>query len=172
MSGIIGISVITALCIFSFAFGAAVLYTALRDNEYIFAIIGGIIFVVSSIGFYYLDEPFTDVQNKIAENGTEYKAVHQNEIKSFADCYKENGFNVCETKDGKEMVVEHYWKKDESKKKKEKKKNNLLKYKGVKNSEIKKYTSCEDDGDNKICIDEDGTKETVETYWHFTNKEK
>lgn len=24
----------------------------------------------------------------------------------------------------------------------------------------------------KICIDEDGTKETVETYWHFTNKEK
>ena len=63
MSGIVGISVITALCIFGFAFGAAVLYTALRDNEYIFAIIGGIIFVVSSIGFYYLDKPFTDVQN-------------------------------------------------------------------------------------------------------------
>lgn len=171
MSSIIGISVITALCIFGFAFGAAVLYTALRDNIYIFALIGGIIFVVSSIGFYYLDEPFTDVQNKIAENGTEYKAVRQDEIKSFVDCYKENGYNVCKTKSGDEMVVEHYWKKKETKKEKKKGKQ-ALKYKGVKDSEIKKYTSCEDDGDKKVCTTKDGTKETVETYWHFTNKEK
>lgn len=34
-----------------------------------------------------------------------------------------------------------------------------LKYKGVKDSEIKKYTSCEDDGDNKVCTTKDGTKE-------------
>lgn len=42
--------------------------------------------------------------------------------------------------------------------KKEKRKT-TLKYKGVKNSEIKKYTSCEDDGDSKVCTAEDGTKE-------------
>lgn len=111
------------------------------------------------------------LKKKEAESGTEYKAVHQDEIKSFVNCYKENGYNVCKTKDGKEMVVEHYWKKDEPKKKKEKEKQ-ALKYKGVKDSEIKKYASCEDDGDNKTCIDEDGTKEKVETYWHFSNKEE
>lgn len=112
-----------------------------------------------------------DAQKKEIESGTEYKAVHQDEIKSFVDCYKENDYNVCETKDGKEMVVEHFWEKDESKKKKEKEKH-PLKYKGVKNSEIKKYTSCEDGDDKKVCTTKDGTKETVETYWHFTNKEK
>ena len=68
-------------------------------------------------------------------------------------------------------LVEHYWKKKETKKEKKKGKQ-ALKYKGVKDSEIKKYTSCEDDGDKKVCTTKDGTKETVETYWNFTNKEK
>ncbi len=172
MFEVFSISTAVALCLTGFIFGTTVLCVALRNDNYAPAAIGVVILVASLSGFYFLDKPVTEIRKNLAESGTEYKAVHHNEIKSFVNCYKENGFNVCETKDGKEMVVEHYWKKDESKKKKEKKKNNLLKYKGVKNSEIKKYTSCEDDGDNKICIDEDGTKETVETYWHFTNKAK
>ena len=112
-----------------------------------------------------------DAQKKEAESGTEYKAAHNDEIKSFVDCHKENGYNVCETKDGKEMIVEHYWKKGESKKNKKEEKQ-TLKYKGAKDSEIKKYTNCEDDGDNKVCTAEDGTKENVDTYWRFSNKEK
>lgn len=67
------------------------------------------------------------------------------------------------------MVVEHYWKKGKTKKKK---RNQTLKYKGIKDSEIKKYTSCEDAGDNKVCTAEDGTKENVETYWEIGEKNR
>lgn len=169
MLDIFGISTAVALCLTGFTFGAVVLCVALRNDNYAPATIGVVILVASLSGFYFLDKPVTEIRKNLAESGTEYKAVHQNEIKSFVNCYKENGYNVCKTKDGKEMVVDHYWKKGKSKKKEEKQ---TLKYKGVKDSEIKKYTSCEDDGDNKICINEDGVKETVETYWHFTNKEK
>lgn len=109
-----------------------------------------------------------DAQKKEAESGTEYKAAHNDEIKSFVSCYKEKGYNVCKTKGGDEMVVEHYWKKGKTKKKEG---NQALKYKGIKNSEIKKYTSCEDDGDNKVCTAEDGTKEKVETYWKMGGKD-
>lgn len=161
------IYVVAALCILGFAFGTALVYVALRDAEYGVATFGVVIFAVSLSGFYFLDEPFTDVQNKLTESGTEYKAAHQDEIKSFVDCHKENGYNVCETKDGKEMIVEHYWKKGKTKKKEGKQ---ILKYKGVKDSEIKKYTSCKDDGDSKVCTAKDGTKEKVETYWKIGEK--
>lgn len=163
------IYVVAALCLLGFAFGAAIVYVALRDAEYGVATFGVVILVVSLSGFYFLDEPFTDVQNELAESGTEYKAAHHDEIKSFVDCHKENGYNVCETKDGKEMIVEHYWKKGESKKNKKEEKQ-TLKYKGAKDSEIKKYTNCEDDGDNKVCTAEDGTKENVDTYWEIGEK--
>lgn len=159
----------TALCLTGFTAGAAILYAAMRNDDYVPAIIGVAIIGASMGGICFLDEPFTDAQNKLAESGTEYKAVHQDEIKSFVDCHKENGYNVCETKDGKEMIVEHYWKKGESKKKKKEGKQ-ILKYKGVKDSEIKKYTSCKDDGDSKVCTAEDGTKEKVETYWKMGGK--
>lgn len=102
---------VAALCLLGFAFGAALVYVALRDAEYCVATFGVVIFVVSLSGFYFLDVPIMEVQNELAESSTEYKAAHQNEIKSFVDCHKENGYNVCETKDGKEMIVEHYWKK-------------------------------------------------------------
>ena len=108
-----------------------------------------------------------DAQKKEAERDTEYKAAYHDEIKSFVSCYKEKGYNVCKTKGGDEMVVEHYWKKGKTKKQEGKQ---ALKYKGIKNSEIKKYTSCEDDGDNKVCTAEDGTKENVETYWKIGEK--
>lgn len=170
-SNLAEISMLAALCMTGLTVGATVALVGEKNSNRTSAIVGTAICVVSMMGFISLDEPFADAQKKEAESGTEYKAVHQDEIKSFADCYKENGFNVCETKDGKEMVVEHYWKKGKSKKKKEKGKQ-TLKYKGVKDSEIKKYTSCEDDGDNKVCTTKDGTKEKVETYWHFTNKEE
>lgn len=165
------IYVVAALCLLGFAFGAAIVYIALRDAEYGVATFGVVIFAVSLSGFYFLDEPFTDVQNKLTESGIEYKAAYHDEIKSFVDCHKENGYNVCETKDGKEMIVEHYWKKGESKIKNKEEKQ-TLKYKGAKDSEIKKYVSCEDDDDNKVCTAEDGTKENVDTYWRFSNKEK
>lgn len=162
------IYVVAALCILGFAFGTALVYVALRDAEYGVATFGVVIFAVSLSGFYFLDEPFTDVQNKLTESGTEYKAVHQDEIKSFVSCYKEKGYNVCKTKGGDEMVVEHYWKKGKTKKKEG---NQALKYKGIKDSEIKKYTSCKDDGDSKVCTAEDGTKEKVETYWKIGGKD-
>ena len=162
------IYVVAALCLLGFAFGAAIVYVALRDAEYGVATFGVVIFAVSLSGFYFLDEPFTDVQNELAESGTEYKAAYHDKIKSFVSCYKENGYNVCKTKGGNEMVVEHYWKKGKTKKKEGKQ---ALKYKGIKDSEIKKYTSCEDDGDNKACTAEDGTKENVETYWKIGGKD-
>lgn len=170
-SNLAEISMLAALCMTGLTVGVAVALVGGKNSNRTSAIVGTAICIVSMMGFISLDEPFADAQKKEAESGTEYKAIHQDEIKSFVNCYKENGFNVCETKDGKEMVVEQYWKKGKSKKKKEKEKQ-ALKYKGVKDSEIKKYASCEDDGDNKTCIDEDGTKEKVETYWHFSNKEE
>ena len=159
---------VAALCLLGFAFGAALVYVALRDAEYGVATFGVVIFVVSLFGFCFLDEPIMDVQNELAGSDTEYKAVYKDEIKSFVDCYKENGYNVCETKDGKEMVVGHYWKKGKTQKKEGKQ---ALKYKGIKDSEIKKYTSCEDDGDSKVCTAEDGTKEKVEAYWKMGGKD-
>lgn len=171
MFKVFSISTAVALCLTGFIFGTTVLCVALRNDNYAPAAIGVVILVASLSGFYFLDKPVTEIRKNLAESGTEYKAVHHNEIKSFVNCYKENGYNVCETKDGKEMVVEHYWEKEESKKEKKREKQ-TLKYKGVKDSEIKKYTSCEDDGNKKVCTTKDGTKEKVETYWHFTNKEK
>lgn len=170
MFDIFGISTAVALCLTGFTFGAAVLCVALRNDNYAPATIGVVILVASLSGFYFLDKPVTETRKNLAESGTEYKAVHQNEIKSFVNCYKENGYNVCKTKSGDEMVVEHYWEKKEAKKKKKEEKQ-TLKYKGVKDSEIKKYTSCEDDGNKKVCTTKGGTKEKVETYWHFNGKE-
>lgn len=161
---------IRSTCLACALVGAALALAVKNDDNFTPTIIGIAIFVVSMIGVYSLGEPCMDAQKKEAESDTEYKAAHQDEIKSFVDCHKEKGYNVCKTKGGDEMVVEHYWKKGETKKKK-KEGNKALKYKGIKDSEIKKYTSCEDDGDNKVCTAEDGTKENVETYWKMGGKD-
>lgn len=153
------IILVRVVCLAIALFGAMLALAAEKNGNPVPIIIGIVISVVSMMGVYALGEPYTEALKKEAESGTKYKAAHQNEIKSFVDCYKENGFNVCETKDGKEMVVEHYWKKRWIQEEKRKKEKQPLKYKGVKNSEIKKYTSCEDDGDSKVCTAEDGTKE-------------
>lgn len=93
-------------------------------------------------------------------------------LKALLIAIKKMVTTSAKLKDGKEMIVEHYWKKGESKKNKKEGKQ-TLKYKGAKDSEIKKYTSCEDDGDNKVCTAEDGTKHEVDSYWRFkTEKEK
>lgn len=159
--------IVRSICLAGALFGAVLALVIRKDDNFAPAIIGIIIFVISMIGVYSLGEPYADALNEEIASSTEYKAVHQDEIKSFVNCYKENGYNVCETKDGKEMVVEHYWKKGKTKKKEG---NQALKYKGIKDSEIKKYTSCEDDGDSKVCIAKDGTKEKVETYWKIGEK--
>lgn len=169
-SNLAEISMLAALCMTGLTVGTAVALVGGKNSNRTSAIVGTAICIVSMMGFISLDEPFADAQKKEAESGTEYKAVHQDEIKSFVNCYKENGYNVCETKDKKEMVVDHYWKKGESKKKKKKGKQ-ALKYKGIKDTEIKKYTSCKNDEGNKVCIAEDGTKEKVDTYWKIGGKE-
>ena len=158
---------IRATCLACALVGAALALAVRNDDNFAPTIIGIVIFVVSMIGVYSLGGPCMDAQKKEAERDTEYKAAYHDEIKSFVSCYKEKGYNVCKTKGGDEMVVEHYWKKGKTKKQEGKQ---ALKYKGIKNSEIKKYTSCEDDGDNKVCTAEDGTKENVETYWKIGEK--
>ena len=69
------IYVVTALCLLGFAFGAALVYVALRDAEDGVATFGVVIFVVSLFGFCFLDEPIMDVQNELAGSDTEYKAL-------------------------------------------------------------------------------------------------
>lgn len=163
---------IRATCLACALVGAALALAVKNDDNFAPTIIGIVIFVVSMIGVYSLGGPCMDAQKEEAESGTEYKAAHHDEIKSFVNCHKENGYNVCETKDGKEMIVEHYWKKGESKKNKKEEKQ-ILKYKGAKDSEIKKYTSCEDEENGPVCTAEDGTKHEVDSYWRFkTQKEK
>lgn len=163
------IILVRVVCLAIALFGAMLALAAEKNGNPVPIIIGIVISVVSMMGVYALGEPYTEALKKEAESGTKYKAAHQNEIKSFVDCHKEKGYNVCKTKGGDEMVVEHYWKKGKTKKKEG---NQALKYKGIKNSEIKKYTSCEDDGDNKVCTAEDGTKEKVETYWKIGEKNR
>lgn len=176
MSDYICLSILMLICILGIIFGSDGIVVGVKEKNDIYRkdtangtiITGAVILVISLIGFAFLGEPFTDALNEKIESGTEYKAVHQDEIKSFVNCYKENGYNVCETKDKKEMVVDCYWKKGETKKKKGKQ---ALKYKGIKDTEVKKYTSCKNDEGNKVCIAEDGTKEKVETYWKIGGKE-
>lgn len=176
MSDYICLSILMLICILGIIFGSDGIVVGVIEKNDIYRkdtangtiITGAVILVISLVGFAFLGEPFTDALNEKIESGTEYKAVHQDEIKSFVNCYKENGYNVCETKEKKEMVVDRYWKKGETKKKKGKQ---ALKYKGIKDTEVKKYTSCKNDEGNKVCIAEDGTKEKVETYWKIGGKE-
>lgn len=117
------IILVRVVCLAIALFGAMLALAAEKNGNPVPIIIGIVISVVSMMGVYALGEPYTEALKKEAESGTKYKAAYQNEIKSFVDCYKENGFNVCETKDGKEMVVEHYWKKKMNpRRKKEKRK--------------------------------------------------
>lgn len=60
MSGIVGIFVITALCIFGFAFGAALALAAGNNGNPVPAVIGIVIYIVSFIGICFLEDPFTD----------------------------------------------------------------------------------------------------------------
>lgn len=180
MSNFICLSILVLICVFGIFCGSGGLLMGVQEKDDIYhkdtangtIITGVVILVISLVGFGFLGEPFTDALNDTLnekiESGTKYKAVHQDEIKSFVSCYKEKGYNVCKTKGGDEMVVEHYWKKGKTKKKEG---NQALKYNGIKDSEIKKYTGCEDDGDNKVCTAEDGTKEKVETYWKMERKD-
>lgn len=98
------IILVRVVCLAIALFGAMLALAAEKNGNPVPIIIGIVISVVSMMGVYALGQPYTEALKKEAESGTKYKAAHQNEIKSFVDCYKENGFNVCETKDGKEMV--------------------------------------------------------------------
>ena len=114
-----------------------------------------------------------------AKNDKEYKyeAVYSEEIQKFIDCYDKKGYHVCIDGSGTENIVDKYWKRGEKPKEDEKinKEDSSpnLKYKGMKDDEVKKYVSCEDEENGPVCTAEDGTKHEVDSYWRFkTQKEK
>ena len=78
---------------------------------------------------------------------------------------------------GKENIVDKYWKRGEKTKEdeqiNEEDSSPNLKYKGMKDDEVKKYVSCKDEENGSVCTAEDGTKHEVDSYWRFkTKKEK
>lgn len=106
-----------------------------------------------------------------------YEAVYSEEILKFRDCYDKNGYHVCINDLGKEVIVDKYWKRGEKTKEaeqiNEKDSSPNLKYKGMKDDEVKKYVSCKDEENGPVCTAEDGTKHEVDSYWRFkTKKEK
>lgn len=106
-----------------------------------------------------------------------YEAVYSEEILKFKDCYDKNGYHVCINDLGKEVIVDKYWKRGEKTKEDEKiseeDSSPNLKYKGMKDNEVKKYVSCKDEENSPVCTAEDGTKHEVDSYWRFkTKKEK
>lgn len=114
-----------------------------------------------------------------AKNDKEYKyeAVYSEEIQKFIDCYDKKGYHVCIDGSGTENIVDRYWKRGEKMKEDEKineeDSSPSLKYKGIKDNEVKKYVSCEDEENGPVCTAEDGTKHEVDSYWRFkTEKEK
>ena len=114
-----------------------------------------------------------------AKNDKEYKyeAVYSEEIQKFIDCYDKKGYHVCIDGSGTENIVDRYWKRSEKTKEDEKineeDSSPNLKYKGMKDDEVKKYVSCEDEESGPVCTAEDGTKHEVDSYWRFkTEKEK
>lgn len=40
----------------------------------------------------------------------QYRGAVNDEVKSFVKCHDEEGYHICTTKDGKDLVVEKYWK--------------------------------------------------------------
>lgn len=40
---------------------------------------------------------------------TQYKGVANGEVKSFVKCHDKEGYHICTTKNGKNLVVEKYW---------------------------------------------------------------
>lgn len=40
----------------------------------------------------------------------QYRGAVNGEVKSFAKCHDEEEYHICTTKDGKDLVVEKYWK--------------------------------------------------------------
>lgn len=114
-----------------------------------------------------------------AKNDKEYKyeAVYSEEIQKFINCYDKKGYHVCIDGSGTENIVDKYWKRGENpkedKKINEKDSSSNLKYKGMKDDEVKKYVSCKDEENGPVCTAEDGTKHDVDSYWRFkTQKEK
>ena len=117
---------------------------------------------------------FIDAKN---DKENKYEAVYSEEILKFKNCYDKNGYHVCINDLGKEVIVDKYWKRGEKAKEDEQISEEdfspNLKYKGMKDNEVKKYVSCKDEGSSPVCTAEDGTKHEVDSYWRFkTKKEK
>lgn len=112
MSDYICLSILVLICIIGVLWGSAGIVMGIKEKDDIdrndtanaTIIMGVVVLVISLLGFYFLKAPYVDTLSKKVEGDTEYKDVHQDEIKSFVNCYKENGYNVCETKDKNEKV--------------------------------------------------------------------
>lgn len=52
------------------------------------------------------------IHNSQPETGikTQYKDIVSGKVKSFVKCHDEKGYHICTTKNGKNLVVEKYWK--------------------------------------------------------------
>lgn len=67
-----------------------------------------ILFVLAFLNAAYVSSfPCFSVPN----NEGKFKAVVNNEIQYYSNCKKENGYNVCETSSGQEVIVDNFWKK-------------------------------------------------------------
>lgn len=99
-------SLILLIAFFVFSlFGTSKIFEKLIDFCFTGAIclgfLGGVSFLAN-----------TAIQNSQPETGTktQYKGIVGGEVKSFVKCHNEEGYYICTMKNGKDLVVEKYWK--------------------------------------------------------------
>lgn len=118
---------------------------------------------------------FVDFDSETERN--KYEAVYSEEIRKFHNCYEKNGYHVCTAGGDKEYIVDKYWKTSGNKDSKgptatfNSSKTSKLKFKGMKDNEVKKYVSC--NGTKKpVCTAKDGSKQEVDVYWRLKTKKQ
>lgn len=99
-------SLILLIAFFVFSlFGTSKIFEKLIDFCFIGAIclgfLGGISFLANVV--IHNSQPEIKVR-------TQYKGAVNGEVKSFVKCHDEEEYHICTTKDGKDLVVEKYWK--------------------------------------------------------------
>lgn len=119
---------------------------------------------------------FVDFDSETERN--KYEAVYSEEIRKFHNCYEKNGYHVCTAGGDKKYIVDKYWKIGKNKDSKvstttsKSPKTSKLKFKGMKDNEVKKYVSCNDTKKTPVCTAEDGSKQEVNVYWSLKTKKQ
>lgn len=99
-------SLILLIAFFVFSlFGTSKIFEKLIDFCFTGAIclgfLGGASFLVNVV--IHNSQPEIKVR-------TQYRGAVNGEVKSFVKCHDEKGYHICTTKNGKNLVVEKYWK--------------------------------------------------------------